>query len=297
MKTYQNFTEAYPEIIRDVLENGKQTAPRGMPIKEITGYSFRLESMDKSVPLQKARKVNYKFAVIEGLLNILGEYPKDIVLMFNKNLGSFINPTTDQWNGAYAPRIVDQLSVVIEALRKDPDTRQAILSIYKADDTIRSVKPSPDSLDIPCTISLQFLIRDGKLNMITTMRSNDVLWGLTYDVNQFIMIAKAISCILGIPTGFYQHQAGSMHSYDEREDQLQAVLTAQLDIHFTENFSEFKHPEWPSYISIEKLRYDISMIMHGLRTREEDGSRNPFIVMPNNMLEYYYSILLGETKV
>jgi len=83
--------------------------------------------------------------------------------------------------GAYGPRIrrwrgrVDQLDHVRRLLRRDPDSRQAVIQVYDP------VKDTRGYRDVPCTVSYRFFLRSGRLRMHTTMRSNDVWLGLPYD--------------------------------------------------------------------------------------------------------------------
>jgi hypothetical protein len=89
------------------------------------------------------------------------------------------------FDGAYGPRVVDQLRYVVDCLWKDPMSRQAVMEVWR---------PNPrESLDIPCTLTLQWLIRDGKLHCIDSMRSSDAWLGWVYDVFSFSMLS---SCIL-----------------------------------------------------------------------------------------------------
>jgi len=94
--------------------------------------------------------------------------------------------------GNYCWRIMPQLRRTVNLLHDDPDSRQAVISIYNNLFDQRVTK------DTPCTLSLQFLIRDGQLDMIATMRSNDLLWGFSYDINQFSFIQKLIRMFLNV---------------------------------------------------------------------------------------------------
>ncbi|WP_439372598.1 thymidylate synthase [Bradyrhizobium sp. DASA03120] len=116
--------------------------------------------------------------------------------------------------GGYGPRLFrqrgqDQIANVLELLSKRPTTRRALVQIFNAEDLSG---PHPE---IPCTTTLQFLQRDGKLEMITTMRSNDAYKGLPHDVFCFTMLQEILARTLGYDTGPYRHFAGSMHLYDD----------------------------------------------------------------------------------
>lgn len=103
----------------------------------------------------------------------------------------------------------DQWEMVKALLDEDPDTRQAVIHIKEPRDLLFN-----KTKDLNCTIALQFLIRDGKLNLITTMRSNDIWLGLPYDVFNFTCMQIQMAMELGIDVGRYYHNAGSLHLYE-----------------------------------------------------------------------------------
>ena len=100
----------------------------------------------------------------------------------------------------------DQLEFVINELKKNPNSRRAVIHIKEP-----SNKPSND---INCTVCLQFFIREGKLYMTTYMRSNDVWFGFPYDVFQFTCLQIYLSMVLEVELGTYTHIAGSLHLYE-----------------------------------------------------------------------------------
>lgn len=113
--------------------------------------------------------------------------------------------------GAYGPKIVDQLPYILECLTHDPDSRQAVINIWRE-------RPHP-SKDIPCTTSVQFLLRGQYLHTVVTMRSSDVWLGLPYDVFTFSMLSAYVLLMLrsrlkrDIMLGYMVHNAGSRHLY------------------------------------------------------------------------------------
>ena len=102
----------------------------------------------------------------------------------------------------------NQLEQIIELLRKDKNTRRAVLNI--SDPTIDRI----NTKDMQCTIALQFIIRDNKLDTTVYMRSNDVYFGLPYDYIFFMSLANYIASKLELKIGTYTHVATSMHMYE-----------------------------------------------------------------------------------
>ncbi len=109
----------------------------------------------------------------------------------------------------------DQWEMVKETLFNDSTSRQAIIHIKEP----RNIIKNPTK-DLNCTIALQFLIRNGKLDMITTMRSNDIWLGLPYDVFNFTCMQIQMAMELNVDIGVYYHNAGSLHLYTEDLEKL-----------------------------------------------------------------------------
>lgn len=127
--------------------------------------------------------------------------------------------------GAYGPRLrpgdsTDQIGHVIAMLRGKRESRRAVIQIFDSSDNCH-----PDqSLQPPCTCTLQFLVRHDALHLITYMRSNDVVLGMTHDVFCFTMIQELVARSLDLPLGTYTHIAGSLHVYDRHADKVAAYL-------------------------------------------------------------------------
>jgi thymidylate synthase len=95
-------------------------------------------------------------------------------------------------------------------LKGDPDSRQAVIHIRTPRDALLETK------DHPCTIALQFLQRQGRLHMVTMMRSNDVIIGTSYDIFSFTMMQEQMALELELELGSYFHQVGSWHLYSSQ---------------------------------------------------------------------------------
>src|SRR5690606_11831823 len=91
---------------------------------------------------------------------------------------------SDDYNiGQYSTEIksgTDQFKFVIDLLKKDPTSRQAIITIGDPEkDCFGFAGYIKETLDRPCTRNIQFIINEGKLDMCVHMRSNDFMWGAT----------------------------------------------------------------------------------------------------------------------
>lgn len=112
--------------------------------------------------------------------------------------------------GAYGPRLFGEnsrLDEIVRRLQRKTDTRQAVVQLFDHSDLSNQV-------DVPCTLSMQFLLRQGRLDLVVTMRSNDAYLGLPHDFFAFTMIQELVACHLGAELGRYVHFVGSMHAYE-----------------------------------------------------------------------------------
>lgn len=127
-------------------------------------------------------------------------------------------------HGAYGPRLFsnnghNQIDNVIQLLRRKPSSRRAAVQLFEARDLVDDYK------DIPCTCTLQFMIRNGRLNMITYMRSNDAYVGLPHDIFAFTMLQEIMARSLNAELGFYRHSVGSLHLYEPNVDAANRYLS------------------------------------------------------------------------
>lgn len=126
--------------------------------------------------------------------------------------------------GAYGPRLFahqghDQIDNVINLLRDKLHSRRAVIQLFDAADISEPHK------EIPCTTTLQFLVRDGAVDLIASMRSNDAYKGLPHDVFCFSMLQEIVARSLGFELGTYRHFAGSMHIYEEDAPKAELYLS------------------------------------------------------------------------
>lgn len=163
----------------------------------------------RNVVTSPIRNMPIRYAVGELLWYLSGSNKVSDIRTFSK---AWDNLTDDgeTLNSAYGFRIFekfgfDQWEHVKSLLKADPNTRQAVIHIKDAS--------NEQTKDLPCTLTLQFLIRDGKLNLIANMRSNDIWLGFPYDAFSFTCLQIKMAMELGVELGLYIHMAGSMHLY------------------------------------------------------------------------------------
>jgi thymidylate synthase len=215
--TYQgnSLAELYYLARKDLL-NAPEASPRGLKTKEILHASFELTNPRMRLYSHQLRKFNLPFAICEALMLFVEEDRLDIYKWANKTIEQFSDDGYLLY-GAYGTRIHTYIEDVVEKLRKDPDSRQAMLTIARTIDLTKKTK------NFPCTIALQFLIRNNKLQMHTYMRSNDFFWGWQYDMFMFTVLQEVVANELGIELGSYFHTTTSLHVYERHFDLLSSI--------------------------------------------------------------------------
>lgn len=205
---------SWAERCHVIATSGMEVIVRGRRTREFL-FDTIICNLNYPIVSHPARKLNRNFMHAEAAWIIRGSDRLDEI---EPHLKKFREYSDDgiRLAGAYGPMFVSQLSYVISALQ-DPTTRQAVMTIWR---------PSPrPSRDIPCTISLQFLIRCQMIHCLVSMRSSDAWIGLPYDIFCFSMMTRYVLCYLpdDIMPGNLVITAGSRHIYEEDWEAAQAM--------------------------------------------------------------------------
>lgn len=199
----------YVDLVKHVLEHGKEAAPRGQKTREIEDAVIRIDDVYNTLPLGVGRGTVPGIGAVESLQILGGISTPETVIAVGPPFQSFAEDN-GLFHGAYGLRTKGQYQVIIDRLKADPDSRQAVITLWNPEYDLL-----PGKRDYPCTVLHQFRIRDGKLNMSVYMRSNDVWLGSAYDFFQFTRVQIAVASILGIEPGKYTHHVGSLHIYEQ----------------------------------------------------------------------------------
>lgn len=210
------------------LYNSDEVNPRGMKCREQIGVTLRVTDAHCNIFEHPARKLNYKFMVAEWLWIWFGKEDVASIAQYNKEIAKF-SDNGQTFDGAYGPRVSGQWPFVVSSLRRDMDTRQAVISIFQAR------RPEDQSKDVPCTLTVQFLYRYNRLNAIVCMRSSDVWLGLPYDFFNFSMLLNILAGQLGVPVGSMIMHLGSSHLYDRNVEAASQVLASAEVLHCIES--------------------------------------------------------------
>lgn len=208
MFNFEGFTidTIYHDIAQAFAHHSTGPSPRGMLTKELSPAILTLHLPNANILTNPKRNASKAFMGAELLWMTFARTDVDMLAFYNQNIAKY---SDDGKNlaGAYGPRIMPQFVYAFDTLKRDPDSRQAVITIWKP-------MPGP-SKDIPCTVMMHFLLRHGKLDLIVYMRSNDFWLGLPYDVHNFTCFQLMMAKLLEVEVGKYYHMVGSLHLYQD----------------------------------------------------------------------------------
>lgn len=215
---------------KELVDYGVERSARGLRTIEVDGdVCLVLEDPTKSVVTLSERRRNHKsYQYLErefnwylsGILNVddiakgshLWKKIQNYDDTVNSNYGFLA--LVENWNGA------SQFEWCINKLTEDKDTRQAIINYSQPRDKYDQNK------DFVCTIGQQFILRKGKLESITWMRSNDIIRGLVNDIPWFTYLQRRIAGKIGCDMGKYTHFVTSLHAYETDFEMVKAIANS-----------------------------------------------------------------------
>jgi len=207
-------------LYRALEKEGVWTSPRGEKTLEIENFTYSVAPFVRfnsfagrnyNVPYLKREMAWYINADPTDLS--IAEHAKQwgkIVAngKLNSNYGSY-------WFGAYG------VKYIVSTLQKDPMSRRAVIPMYGTDDD----HMDKDAKDVPCTIAIEFRLRDGYLNCRAIMRSQDILWGMGNDLPTFSFLQELVAVLLNANVGTLTISVGSFHVYESRIEMFKSILS------------------------------------------------------------------------
>jgi thymidylate synthase len=279
---FNSSNEVQRELCRLIIDQGEIVKPRGMETCEMLGLSFSIKNPRRRLTTLPGRAWSSALAVGELAWHLRGDTNVEPLAFYAPKWREFADNSGQVRGSCYGAKIFEsdsrgesQWSRVKSLLSEDPYSRRAVLGFQGGGDLSSDVK------DVSCTISLQFIVRDGLLHAFAAMRSNDAIWGVPYDLFLFTSFQEIMAAELGVGVGDYHHSAASMHIYS-RHYELAKVI---------------------SKITDEMLTYDDEMVPMSKSVREslpalEEALRNGHdISCTDEFSEMCKNLLLDNKKV
>ena len=192
--------EAWRQTLQAIMVHGEPIVVRGWRTMELMPHTISFP-MDKPIVQSWIRKLGYRFLCAEAWWILSGDDRVSTIQPYAKMINDF-SDDGERFQGAYGPRFRYQYSYVLHMLKKDPSTRQAVMTIWRAN--------PGESKDIPCTVSLHWMTRKNKIHCFAHMRSSDAWLGAPYDWFNFTMMTLALIADLRMSTGKH-YELGHLH--------------------------------------------------------------------------------------
>lgn len=226
---FKSMDDAYYQICKDL-----SCAPEVRGTKELNNYSFTLTNLDNNVI--NIRDISKSYICGELLWYALGRNDVNFINKFAGLWGRISDDGVTSYS-AYGDIVFkrhgfNQVEKIIQLLCADIESRRAVINFNVPNENVIETK------DEICTIALQFLVRDGKLNCTGVMRSNDVWYGLPYDTIFFTELTKYIAKRLDIPCGTYTHNVISLHVYERNYEDIIKATYAEPKTKITVDFEK-----------------------------------------------------------
>jgi len=237
--------EAYGDLLHYISQHGQEYTIRGKKCIEVTGLSYRICNPRKRIITEANRKFPLKGAFAEFMWYMTGNNEVKAITPYLKMWEHFSdNGETVNSNYGYQwRRPHDQILDIIAKIKNDKYTRQAVVCMY---DKYFSRYTGKDNI---CTPTFQFFVRDDALNLIVNSRSRDLIRGECIDQFTFTLLQELVANSLGIDTGIYQNNIGSLHVYEEHFDLLTKNCVIPSEYEFPTHTEVTYENFWPTVLS------------------------------------------------
>ena len=218
----------YLDLLQHILDKGTDKTDRtGTGTRSVFGYQLRYD-LSEGFPMMTTKKVHLKSIIYELLWFLKGDtnikYLNDNGVSIwnecedeNGDLGPVYGAQWRSWEGKDG-KIVDQISEVIEQIKKNPDSRRLIVSAW-------NVAEIPNMALAPCHTIFQFYVADGKLSLQLYQRSADVFLGVPFNIASYALLLMMVAQVCDLKVGDYVHSFGDVHIYNNHFEQVNKQLS------------------------------------------------------------------------
>jgi thymidylate synthase len=220
--------QQYLQLVQHIIDHGTEKTDRtGTGTKSCFGYQMRF-NLAEGFPLVTTKKLHLKSIIHELLWFLKGDtniqYLKDHGVRIwdewadaNGDLGPVYGK---QWRSWEAPNgvVIDQISELIEQIKKTPDSRRLIVSAWNVGDLSKMAL-------MPCHNMFQFYVADGKLSCQLYQRSADVFLGVPFNIASYALLTMMIAQVCDLQYGDFVHSFGDVHLYNNHMEQANLQLS------------------------------------------------------------------------
>jgi thymidylate synthase len=218
----------YHDLLERILSDGAEKTDRtGTGTLSVFGHQMRF-NLASGFPMLTTKKLHLKSIVHELLWFLAGDtnikYLNDNGVRIwdewadeNGNLGPVYGSQWRSWP-AQDGGTIDQISNLIDMIRKSPDSRRLIVSAWNPAEVDKMALP-------PCHCLFQFYVARGKLSCQLYQRSADVFLGVPFNIASYALLTMMVAQVTGLKPGDFVHSLGDAHLYSNHLEQARLQLT------------------------------------------------------------------------
>jgi thymidylate synthase len=220
--------KTYLDLLRHVLEHGARKDDRtGTGTLSVFGYQMRFD-LAEGFPLLTTKKVHTKSVIHELLWFLQGGTNVDYLRRNGVTIwdewadadGELGPVYGSQWRSWPTPdgRHIDQISELLQQIRKNPSSRRLVVSAWNVADIPRMALA-------PCHALFQFYVAEGRLSCQLYQRSADIFLGVPFNIASYALLTMMVAQVTGLKPGDFVHTLGDAHLYLNHLDQAREQLT------------------------------------------------------------------------
>ena len=220
----------YLDLMRTILDEGHFKADRtGTGTYSIFGYQMRFD-LQKGFPLLTTKKLHLRSIIYELLWFLRGD--TNIQYLHDHNVtiwdewadenGDLGPVYGKQWRSWEAPdgRVIDQITSLIEQIKRNPDSRRLMGSAWNPADVDQMALP-------PCHTMFQFYVSNGELSCQLYQRSADVFLGVPFNIASYALLTMMVAQVCGLKAKDFVHTFGDAHIYSNHVEQAKLQLSRE----------------------------------------------------------------------
>jgi thymidylate synthase len=218
----------YHDLLARILDEGvRKTDRTGTGTLSVFGHQMRFD-LSQGFPLVTTKKLHMKSIVHELIWFLAGDtnirYLKDngvrIWDEWADEYGDLGPVYGKQWRSWAAPdgSTIDQISWVVNEIRRNPDSRRLIVSAWNPADVPHMALP-------PCHLLFQFYVAEGRLSCQLYQRSADTFLGVPFNIASYALLTHMIAQATGLQPGDFVHTMGDAHLYSDHLEQARLQLS------------------------------------------------------------------------
>ena len=219
--------QQYLDLVRHILDNGTQKSDRtGTGTLSVFGHQMRFD-LGAGFPLLTTKKLHLRSIIYELLWFLAGEtnvksLRENNVTIWDEwadaegELGPVYGYQWRSWPAADG-RHIDQITNVIDEIKRKPDSRRLVVSAWNVGDLDKMALQ-------PCHALFQFYVAGGRLSCQLYQRSADVFLGVPFNIASYALLTMMVAQVCDLQPGEFIHTLGDAHLYSNHLEQARLQL-------------------------------------------------------------------------